>query len=229
MIKPRIKRIPGVGAFLASVHARMKNRQPFSSSEYWESRYRNRGTSGAGSQGRLAEFKAHFLNDFVARNKIGTVIEYGCGDGEQLTLATYPHYVGIDVSPAAIEKCRDKFATDSTKTFIELSRAPNDIRGELALSLDVIYHLIEDSVFERYMLRLFNSAQRFAIIYSSNEDKPWPAKHVRHRHFLPWVEYGAPEWHLRERVPNPYPYKETDPEHTSFSDFYVFAKRKPLV
>jgi hypothetical protein len=37
------------------------------SSSYWEQRYRQGGTSGAGSFRRLAEFKAETLNDFVAR------------------------------------------------------------------------------------------------------------------------------------------------------------------
>ena len=53
---------------------------------YWENRYKNNGNSGAGSYGRLAEFKADVINNFIAENKITSVIEFGCGDGNQLSL-----------------------------------------------------------------------------------------------------------------------------------------------
>lgn len=42
--------------------------------------------------------------------------------------------------------------------------------ADLSLSLDVIYHLVEDEVFETYINTLFKSARRYVIIYSSNSD-----------------------------------------------------------
>ena len=38
-------------------------------------------------------------------------------------------------------------------------------RAELALSLDVIYHLVEDTVYESYMGQLFDSATKYVIVY----------------------------------------------------------------
>ena len=57
------------------------------SGSYWEQRYVRKRTSGAGSYGRLAVHKAEVLNQFVTDNNIDTVVEFGCGDGNQLTLA----------------------------------------------------------------------------------------------------------------------------------------------
>jgi SAM-dependent methyltransferase len=88
------------------------------SRDYWESRYRLGMTSGAGSMGELARFKARVLNDFVREHSVESVIELGCGDGLQLALADYPRYVGVDVSRTAIELCRQRFAGDATKTFL---------------------------------------------------------------------------------------------------------------
>ena len=34
--------------------------------------------------------------------------------------------------------------------------------------MDVIYHLVEDEIFESHMAALFNHATRFVLIYSSN-------------------------------------------------------------
>lgn len=192
------------------------------SADYWEERYRAGGNSGAGSYNRLAESKADFLNEFVATHQIRTVIEFGSGDGAQLELADYPTYVGVDVSPTAIESTRRRFSTDASKTFLHTSEL-NSHQAELALSLDVIYHLVEDQVFDTYMRQLFDAATRYVIVYSSNQDRPWPSLHVRFRHFTPWVEENT-EFQLAGVIPNQYPYSDEDPDNTSFADFFVFAR-----
>jgi hypothetical protein len=55
------------------------------SGSFWENRYRTGGTSGSGSYGRLAEFKAEILNEFVRERGVSSIIEFGCGDGAQLS------------------------------------------------------------------------------------------------------------------------------------------------
>jgi len=106
----------GVGRFISKLlGGDAKSREFPGSAAYWESRYKKGGTSGAGSYAQFAEFKAEVLNEFVQANAVRSVIEFGCGDGNQLTLAHYPRYVGVDVSPAAVEKCRALFQADATK------------------------------------------------------------------------------------------------------------------
>ncbi|GAJ08100.1 unnamed protein product, partial [marine sediment metagenome] len=79
-----INSIPIVGPLARSI-VTLLGRFVFSGSrEYWESRYAGGGTSGAGSYGKPAEFKAQVLNSFVKDNGISSVIEFGCGDGNQL-------------------------------------------------------------------------------------------------------------------------------------------------
>jgi hypothetical protein len=194
------------------------------SRQYWESRYAAGGTSGAGSYNRLAEFKAEILNAFVAEHRVASVMEFGSGDGAQLKLADYPQYVGVDVSPTAIERCRQLFASDSTKRFILSSEISPAQTAELTLSLDVIYHLVEDAVFDEYMRTLFATSTRFVGIYASNEDKEWSASHVRHRRFGDWVDKNAPQWRRLSVVKNRYPYDPGNPDQTSFADFYFYAK-----
>jgi hypothetical protein len=192
---------------------------------YWETRYASGGTSGAGSYGKFSEFKADILNKFVDENNVLSVIEFGCGDGNQLLLARYPRYSGYDVSKNAIELCVRKFSRDQSKSF----RLMNDYGGEtadLSLSLDVIYHLIEDDVYELYMRRLFSAAKRHVIIYSINgsSDLGTNSPHVKPRKFTDWVEKNATSWSLVCHIPNRYPYKG---DHTrgSFADFYIYDKR----
>lgn len=152
------------------------------SAAYWDRRYGLQGSSGRGSYGSEARFKADFINDLIKNQSIRTVIDFGSGDGAQLTLLCIPQYLGFDVSDRAVRKCRERFSTDATKQFLPVSEYVGQT-GEVAMSLDVVYHLVEDEVFEAYMNRLFHSAERFVVIYSTDFHGEWPAvsSHVRHR------------------------------------------------
>ena len=212
-------------AHSAPVEAVRRQLQFRGSSTYWEERYRDGGNSGAGSYGRLAEFKAEVLNDFVAREVIQSIVELGCGDGAQLELARYPAYVGIDVATSSVALCRARFAEDKTKLFYHTAELPPDLgRFDLALSLDVIYHLVEDSVFEAYMRQLFALSRRYVVIYASNQAQATASPHVRHRQFTRWVAAQQPGWQLHGFIPNRYPYDPARPEDTSFADFHIYRR-----
>lgn len=211
------------GKLLDSVRVRLGGSRNFSTSaKYWEDRYRRGGKSGAGSYNRLAAFKAEVLNEFVIYNNVNSVIEFGSGDGAQLELAAYPDYTGVDVSRTILDATRRKFADHESMRFLHTSEVTPADQADLSLSLDVIYHLVEDTVFETYMKQLFDAARRYVIVYSSNEDKAWPNAHVRHRHFTPWVEANRSQFKLIRTISNPYPYSKDDVDNTSFADFYVF-------
>jgi hypothetical protein len=224
-MKDLIKRIPVIGPVARSMYQRLLHpARPFHGSEdYWIERYREGGNSGAGSYNRLAEFKAEVLNNFVATHGIRDVIEFGCGDGNQLTLASYPSYLGVDVSPHAIKGCAGRFASDASKSFMLV----HDYRGQtaqLALSLDVIYHLTEDAVYETYMRTLFDAAQDYVVIYSSDKDESHPQiPHVRHHQFSHWVRANASGWRLLRHIPNRYPYSG-DNDTGSLADFYIYGR-----
>ncbi len=201
----------------------------FRSSVYWEQRYLNKGSSGVGSYGKFAEFKAEIINNFLSTKEIHSAVEFGCGDGNQLSLLNYPNYIGIDVSKKAVEICRERFKNDSTKKFIFSKNnldltSKMDIICDLSLSLDVIFHLIEDKVFEEYMTRLFSASEKYVIIYSSNEDDmEKSSEHVKHRKFTNWIEENKKEWALISFIKNEYPYNGYY-EETSFSDFFIYEK-----
>jgi SAM-dependent methyltransferase len=158
------------------------------SAAYWDTRYRLGSDSGAGSYGTTAAHKAAFVNAFVAEHHVQSVIEFGCGDGNQLSLAEYPSYLGLDVSPEAVRACQARFAGDATKQFKVVSDYDGE-QADLALSLDVIYHLVEDLVFEDHMRMLFGAAERYVIVFSSNTNRRTPIDraHVRHRRFTDWT------------------------------------------
>lgn len=203
---------------------RLKDRFFAGSAQYWEQRYQNQGNSGSGSYGALAEFKAQVLNQFIQEHQINSVIEFGCGDGHQLQLANYPNYTGIDVSRTALSRCQQIFSKDQTKKFVHSSEYKTTLH-QLSLSLDVIYHLIEDESFINYMKNLFSSSSNFVIIYSSNTDKnPWFLRsHVKNRKFTNWIDENTNNWKLINKISNKHPSNNLLTKG-SFADFYIYQK-----
>lgn len=217
-----IARLPVIGSVQRKIYQKLL---PFPGSRrYWQRRYLLGGHSGAGSTGKFAAYKAEILNRFVDEHGINSVIEWGCGDGSQLRLAAYPRYLGFDVSDTAVERCRQLFSDDGTKRFLITDEYAGET-AELALSLDVLYHLVEEEIFTAYMQRLFASASRFVIIYSSNQDTPRNplAPHVRHRRFTPWVEVNLAGWTLMRHIPNRFPY-QGDHREGSVADFFIYGR-----
>lgn len=151
------------------------------SRHYWETRYRIGGHSGEGSRGRNAEYKAEVLNAFFRRHQVRSAIEFGCGDGVQLQMLEIPAYVGIDVSETILARCRKLFANDPSKRFVPADAYAGET-ADVAMSIDVIFHLVEDAVYDDYLARLFVAGERFVIVYSTSADVPATGvNHVRHR------------------------------------------------
>jgi hypothetical protein len=203
-IKELIRPLPGMRR-ISLLRQRMVYRD---SAHFWEGSYAQGGTSGNGSCGALAEGKSRFLNELARERAVHSVIEFGCGDGNQLSLAQYSSYTGLDVSRTAIGLCQRRFSEDPAKSFFLYDGACFTDRAgiftaDLALSLDVIYHLTEDMVFETYLTHLFTAGRRLVVIYSTNAEISRTAPHVRHRHFTPWVEANCPGWKLTGVTPGP--------------------------
>lgn len=218
---------PGQPAGAKTAQSPTPERQTFRVKDYWNSRYENGGNSGAGSYGRLAEFKAEIINEFLKTNEIKSIIEFGCGDGHQLGLLDADtDYTGLDISPKAVDICRAKYSTHEKRRFSTLDEFKLDpIMADATLSLDVIYHLVEDEIYHAYMTDLFRYAERFCIVYSANIEEKTRDTHVRKRRFTDWVEAHASDWQLMQFIPNRYPYDPaSDPHDTSFADFYIFEK-----
>lgn len=217
----KLASIPGIRSLLDVV--RKRNFQ--SSSHYWEQRYQMGGTSGAGSYGRYAEYKAEVLNGFVASNGVKRVAEFGCGDGNQLQYFKFEQYLGLDISPAAVELCRRTYQNDHSKKFMTLtgSEAISAIRQfdpELTISLDVIYHLVEDAVFEEYLANLFELSSRYVIIYSTNFDEKYDSSHQVDRKFTDYIEKNIKGWTLLAIQTNPHKGVDTQ------SDFYIYENNQ---
>lgn len=91
-----------------------------------------------------------------------------------------------------------------------------DMKSNLTLSLDVLYHILEEDLFIDYIKNLFNYSNNFVLIYSSNV-KGIKLNHIYTRKFTDYISNLFPNWQLIEKIDQKYPKK-------SSADFYLYKK-----
>jgi SAM-dependent methyltransferase len=209
----------------------------YTPARYWDRRYREGRTSGAGSEGDEGAYKADYISRFCKENYVTSVIDWGCGDGQVLELIRFPKgisYLGVDVSPTVIARMREKFvspysfavASDYLREDAKLLNrmqynTPHTLTGHavkrsLALSMDVLFHLPDDADYFAYLDNLFNSATQFVIIYATNYAEGRTARHVFRREFTPDIVERFPDWELTT--------VET-PLREGLASFFVYEKK----
>lgn len=148
----------------------------FDYKRYWEMRYGAGGSSGAGSYGVHADWKAGVINRLTESKGLSSVIELGCGDGAQLEKYSFQRYVGVDISESAIALCEKRFAHDDTKEFLVVS--PGDHLGfeqaDLVICVEVLMHVIDENDFLWTLNQVFSLSRDFVVLIN-----PLGAIHVK--------------------------------------------------
>jgi hypothetical protein len=129
----------------------------------------------------------------------------------------------LDIAPAAVDRCLKLFEGDPAKKFAlydPVSFHPESVRAEVGLSMEVIFHLTEDDLYEQYLRHLFAAATRFVVIFSSDEAGLSGGRfpHFKSRHFTSDIPWLAPDWHYTRLIQNPH-------RDISISDFHIFEHR----
>jgi glycosyltransferase involved in cell wall biosynthesis len=197
----------------------------FDSNIYWENRDRSGGSLGAGSHDVLANYRARVLNLFAEKNAISSFAEMGSGDGNQLSFFNFPRYTGFDISQTTIERTRVIYREKPNYQFVWLGEPSLDWEThedayDCALSLDVLFHLVDDTIYVDYLDQLFSLSSRYVVIYASNFNGPdiRGASHVRHRKFTDDIAHRFPQWTLLKFIENPYKFKES-----TEADFAIYS------
>jgi hypothetical protein len=170
------------------------------------------------------------VNAIIDRHAINSAIEFGCGDGNQLAMIHYPSYIGLDISPTAVAVCSRKFAADGTKAFRVYDPAtfnpeePGN-RAHLGVSMDVLFHLVEEDVFLTYLKHLFAASDQYVVIYARDVDGP-QYFHERNRSFTSRLSEVAPGWRLVEKMASPFHQEARDQAASeNVADFFFFEKK----
>lgn len=179
----------------------------FNAVEYWNRRYREGGNSGAGSMDEAAREKADFVNEIIHEFRPQTIIDWGCGDGEVLRrLDIKCRYYGVEVSPYMVLELSKRFSRDFYR-FGSPKKARNlRWRGELSMSLDVMFHLVNPIDYRGYLSSLFGTSDRLVLIKSPDKTRNGMNRHVLYRRWTPDVTRLFPSWTLIRNVDDWYLY-----------------------
>jgi hypothetical protein len=177
---------------------RRRRDDPFDPERYWDRRYETGRTSGAGSEGYAAQVKAEYINSVVADWGVKSIVDWGCGDGEVFRQITDSvGYTGVDISLVAISRLATWYPD---RTFHHLPSAPDGLEADMAMSLDVIFHLPSDRDFVAHLHQVFGSARQLVLIHATDHDGGRTAKHVRWRRWTPSIPRG---WRVVDRPGDP--------------------------
>lgn len=197
----------------------------FNSINYWETRYKNGGNSGLGSRGTNLEFKGKVINQFIKKYDIKSICDLGCGDGEQIKTYNVKKYIGLDVSKSTVDNCKNIFKSDKTKEFYvyqDFNKKDNIV--DATISIDVMYHIIEEEIYNNYLNDLIDISSKYIIIYAYNNHTNRVIDshiHIKHREFVEIIK--SKNTKLIEYIPN---YQRQDDSDKIYADFYVFEKLK---
>lgn len=116
----------------------------------WGKDEQGNGTSGSGSTLENATEYIVFLNKFIQRNQIKTVVDIGCGDWEVMKHVDLSgvEYIGVDVVPSIIQRNIEKYASSHVHFIVADCIQDPLPKADLLLCKDVFNHLPNDLVFK---------------------------------------------------------------------------------
>ncbi len=198
----------------------------FSVKTYWNDRYGKGGNSGAGSYGRLRDYKLRIINGLIKEYEVGTLVDIGCGDGSVASGIHVDGYTGLDISEQALAVCRKAVKIKNSSFFTIQEFSYEGKVFDMALSMDVIFHLIEEDLFREHIESLFKLAGKLVVVYSSDrEDDGTTAKHLKHRKFTSYIGDNIKGWELVRVIPNEFPFNG-DQVTQSYSDFFIYGRQQ---
>lgn len=156
---------------------------------YWESRYSRGGNSGDGSRGDEAAAKIELVNEVVRANRVETLLDLGCGDGYVAAGLGVSRYTGYDPSPAALALAKERRPDGD----FSVKLPQEGMRFDLVLSMDVLFHLVDESSYQAYLTAIFAFGD-LVLVYGTDKELRGRS-HVRHRVWTPDVPEG---WEVDE-------------------------------
>jgi SAM-dependent methyltransferase len=138
--------------------------------------------SGVGSLPEHTVEYRNFLQRFMVRHGIRTVVDFGCGDWQFSRYIDWSGvtYVGVDVVPSVVENNQREFGNDniSFRLFESLATLP---AADLFVCKDVLQHLPNETI--KTYLATFRRKYKFSLI--TNDEEPI---HLQN------IDIGAGEW-----------------------------------
>jgi SAM-dependent methyltransferase len=161
------------------------NRQPSLSSTFnriyakgtWGKDVTGKGTSGRGSTLEVTREYRAYVEDFMKKNAVKSVIDAGCGDWSFSSAINWGHasYLGIDIASGVIKQARKKQEKGNIK--FEVGDITEDLpAADLLISKDVLQHLSNELIHKFIKNNLRKGKYKWVILTNDrdgeNQDIP---------------------------------------------------------
>jgi len=113
----------------------------------WGKDVAGKGTSGTGSTLEITREYRAYVEDFVKKHSVKSVVDAGCGDWSFSSAIDWGNasYLGVDIASDVIAAVRSKHETDKIK--FQVGNITDELpAAELLISKDVLQHLSNELV-----------------------------------------------------------------------------------
>jgi SAM-dependent methyltransferase len=131
----------------------------------WGKDVAGKGTSGTGSTLEITQEYRAYIEDFIKKHRVKSVVDAGCGDWSFSTAIDWGNasYLGIDIASDVIAAVRDTHETDKIK--FQVGDITDELpAAELLISKDVLQHLSNELVHEFIRNNLRKGKYKWVIL-----------------------------------------------------------------
>ncbi len=131
----------------------------------WGKDASDRGTSGAGSTVEITREYRAWIEDFIKKNSVTSVVDAGCGDWAFSSRIDWQgaRYLGIDISTVVIERVKKKHESRTVK--FQMGDITEDLpAADLLICKDVLQHLPNELVQKFIRNNLKKGKYKWAVI-----------------------------------------------------------------
>ena len=181
----------------------------------WATDAAGKGTSGSGSTLEITREYRAYIEDFIKKHEVNSLIDAGCGDWSYSSAIDWgdASYLGIDIASDVIVPVRTKYETGKVK--FQVGDITEELpAADLLISKDVLQHLSNDLIHKFIKNNLRKGKYKWVILTndrsSDNQDIPIGAYRG--------IDLAAPPFEVKGLVDLPIKFGKETTKITSLLD-----------
>ncbi len=181
----------------------------------WGKDVAGKGTSGTGSTLEITREYRAYVEDFVKKHSVKSVVDAGCGDWSFSSAMDWGNasYLGVDIASDVIAAVRNKHETDKIK--FQVGNITDELpAAELLISKDVLQHLSNELVHKFIRTNLRKGRYRWVILTNDRGSENRDVASGGYRA----IDLAAPPFEVRGLVDLPIKFGDETSKITSLLD-----------
>ena len=181
----------------------------------WGKDVAGEGTSGTGSTLAITREYRAYVEDFVKKHSVKSVVDAGCGDWSFSRAMDWGNasYLGVDIASDVIAAVRNKHETDTIK--FQVGNITDELpAADLLISKDVLQHLSNDLVHKFIRNNLKKGKYKWVILTNDRGSENRDVASGGYRA----IDLAAPPFEVRGLVDLPIKFGDETSKITSLLD-----------